>query len=104
MPFYLTPAEKSELKEVARTFFRNGHPESDPEIKNIWPKYQILLEAFVLMADAKHGNILNLLFSGGVLEQPYKTTNCILEIQGVYREYISEETQKALRKAKQKRR
>lgn len=104
LPFRITPEEQREIKEIARVFFRNGHPEADPEIKNNWLKYQIFFEAFIYLASAKDGDMLGMPFEGGIFDQPYKTMCILLEIQGAYRQYICEETEKAKRKAKLKRR
>lgn len=100
MPFYLTESDKRELRDISQVFFEGGHPDRDPEIKTIWSKWKIYFESFMLIIDARYGNLLHLPYSGGILEQPYREAYIYLELQGNFREHLQKEADRALKKAK----
>lgn len=61
-----------------------------------WLPY--ITEVFLPMIDSESGDFIHLLYSGGVLEQPYMTMNLIRHIQGVYKKIQSEKIKKMRKK------
>lgn len=104
MPFFLSKREERELKDCAQIFFKGGNPAQDSELKEVWNKWWVVFSHFMLCIDARYGNFLHLPFSGGVMEQPMKTTACFQILQNEFRKKLDSEQKKALSGIKTRRR
>jgi hypothetical protein len=97
-PFQLTPAEKTEIRNLCKVIFVGGNPLSQPELKEIYKKYKMIFSIFDIIIDVRYGNFLSLPFTGGAAEQPSKTMECLSLIRALFRKKIEEENNKHLKK------
>jgi hypothetical protein len=93
-PFQQTPGERTEIRNIFKIISSGGNPYTNPEIKSIFPKYKIIFDIFDFCMDVRYGNFIHLPFSGGALEQPSKTMDCLKYLQFLFREKIAEEERK----------
>lgn len=96
--FYISPSERQEIKECGKIYFDGGNPLCQEETKDAWKKWEFFFDSFLIMRDARYGNILHLPFSGGVIEQPSKTMSVYRAIDDIYVQKIADDMEKALRK------
>lgn len=98
MPFSASEREQQEIRDCGQIFFDGGNPAADSEIAEYWEKWKTFFDVFMLIRDARYGNLLMLPFDVSAFEQPVKTTRVIQIIQAMYIDKIVKEQEKAFQK------
>jgi hypothetical protein len=89
--------ERQEIRNCAKIFFYGGNPSSLEETKDAWSKWQVFFNVFLMIRDARYGNLIHLPFNVSAFDQPHRTMKVIQQIQSLYQEKIEEDTRKAFK-------
>lgn len=90
--------DRAEVKRVARSVF-NGHG-IPTELEGEAMRWATMIQAFLSSVDRENGSLLHLPFSGGILEQPYRTMSVFSLLQSVFLEEIEKANKRSMRSGK----
>jgi hypothetical protein len=76
--------------------FSGGDPTCNDEIFSYYKKWSFLFNTFLSCVNRKNGDWMLLPFSGGFLNQPYKTMTILTFLQGMWITHIQEENERAM--------
>lgn len=91
-------ADRAEIKRVARSVF-NGHG-IPYEMEGDAKRWATMIQAFLTSVDRENGSLLHLPYSGGILEQPYKTMMLFGLLQSIFLEEIEKANKRSMRSGK----
>jgi hypothetical protein len=87
-PFSISPGEQRDLRNLFKIISTGGNPYSYPELKDVYNQYKTIFDIFDICIDTRYGNIINLPFSGGIVDQGSKTMEMIRYLQSLFRKKI----------------
>lgn len=90
-PFSVTPAEESEIRQLARFIFNGANPTEQPELAEIYYKWKLYFEIFLQSVDRRTGSYIHLPFAGGLMEQPAKTMSALGVMQSEFFEKLAKD-------------
>lgn len=83
------------MRQVARVLFYGGM--IDREMEQYQKKWGLFFRLFFICIDRETGSLLHMPYSGGAMEQPYKTMQVINYLQSLWIEKLADEIKRSKR-------
>lgn len=90
--------DRASIKRFARSVFAGQRIPN--ELEEDGRRWGLMIQSFLASVNRENGSLLHLPFSGGAMEQPYKTMQVYEFLQGVFMEEIDKANKRSMNSGK----